>query len=167
MSNGAGCDLDCELSVPEVTCCGNTLSVIVTSARPIASLPKSYYAQLYYVDSHRPWVMRKRISSYRYIASAAQQSNASEESTRRKCVAFRHCSTPTVQVQSAFTHWPRRKTRSLVREQRCDNLFSKRRKRVSRWRWSEHKRWRSCDETVQCPVDGDEFDVAGQLQQRG
>ena len=159
---GAGCDLDCELSVPEVTCCGNTLSVIVTSARPTASLPKSYYAQLYYVDSHRPWVMRKRIGSYRYIASAAQQSNASEESNLAQSVL--HFGTAQLTPGAKFRvllHTGRGGKLEVLCASNVVTICSAKGESVSASGDGLSTRGgEAATETVQCPVDGDEFDVA-------
>lgn len=145
---------DCELSVPEVTYCGDTLSVIVTSARPTASLPKSYYAQLYYVDSHRPWVMRKRIGSYRYITSAAQHGNANEESDlAQSTVLF-----GTAQLT------PGAKFRVLLHTGRGGKLEVLCASNVVTIRPAKRESVSASSEaaalTVQCPVNGDEFDVA-------
>jgi hypothetical protein len=90
----------CDLRVPEVVHCGDVLNVLLTKRSPAPAepnntknnnnisadpdpsaaarllMPTTYYAQMYYVDPQRPWVMRKRVGSYRYLTSATPHGGA-------------------------------------------------------------------------------------------
>ena len=179
-----------DLCVPEIVHRGEVLNVLLRSnlmhSRQVdlhmedpqqlsKAAPPSYYVQLYYVDPQRPWVMRKRVGSYRYLTSATLLDNTGEKKPNGNYMVLRFCTAQLFGKFRVLLHTGQggkfevncASNVVMILDSTESNASARKATKISGIgnilddpRGSKQRVSSGIEITAAVPVDGDEFDVA-------